>query len=83
MSTPTPNTIAQLLRPAMAPRTSDVPVADREHAATVVAHLLHEECQQWSWTEHHPERHRPEARRIVGALCREGWGPRSEESGAA
>jgi hypothetical protein len=58
-----------------------VAAADREHAATIVAHLLHEECQQWSWTEHHPETHRPEARRIVGALCREGWVPRAATHG--
>lgn len=72
------SSIAALLRPGAATR-PPVPVADREHAATVVSHLLHEECRQWSWTEHHAEVHRPEARRIVGALCREGWGPRSAD----
>ena len=73
------NPLARLLRPTSAGHPADVPVADREHAATVVAHLLHEECQQWSWTEHHAAAHRTEARRIVGALCREGWGPLETE----
>jgi hypothetical protein len=76
MSVPTPaHTVAQLMRPGGAPRSVDVPAEDREHAATVVAHLLHRDCVQWSWTEHHADTHRPEARRIVGALCREGWTP--------
>ena len=50
---------------------------DREHAVTVVCHLLHAECEQWSWTTHQAEAHRREAVRIVGALTREGWAPHS------
>lgn len=74
--TPSPaSTVADLLRPGARPRAADVAPADREHAATVVAHLLHRECTQWSWTAHHPDVHLADARRIVGALCREGWAP--------
>ncbi|PVZ07779.1 hypothetical protein [Actinomycetospora cinnamomea] len=69
------NTVAQLLRPASRPRAAAVDAEDREHAVTVVAHLLHAECEQWSWTVHHADVHRPEALRIVGALAREGWAP--------
>jgi hypothetical protein len=58
-------------------RAADVPVEDREHATTVVADLLHRECTEWSWTSHRSEAHRADARRIVGALCREGWAPAS------
>lgn len=58
-------------------RATDVPVEDREHAATVVADLLHRECAEWSWTSHRSEAHRADARRIIGALCREGWAPAS------
>lgn len=76
------HTIAELLRPGSHPRSVDVPVQDRDHAAAVVAHLLHRDCAQWSWTEHHPDVHLPEARRIVGALCREGWAPRAGADGA-
>lgn len=67
--------VAALMRPGATPRAADVPTEDREHAATVVAHLLHRECAEWSWTTHQPEAHRADARRIVGALCREGWSP--------
>jgi hypothetical protein len=67
--------VAALLRPGVAPRAAQVSTDDREHAATVVAHLLHRECAEWSWTSHRPDAHRADARRIVGALCREGWAP--------
>ena len=58
-----------------ASRPSAVSAAEREHATEVVAHLLHRECGQWSWTAHAAAAHREEAGDIVGALCREGWGP--------
>jgi hypothetical protein len=75
------STVAALLRPGAAPRAAVVSAAERDHAATVVAHLLHRECADWSWTTHAAEAHAAEARRIVGALCREGWGPsRTDES---
>jgi hypothetical protein len=67
--------VAALMRPGASPRAADVSMEDREHAATVVAHLLHRECAEWSWTTHQSEAHRADARRIVGALCREGWSP--------
>ena len=67
--------VAALLRPAGAPGPQPVSSDDREHAATVVAHLLHRECPEWSWTSHRPDVHTADARRIVGALCREGWAP--------
>ena len=67
--------VAALMRPAAAPRAARVSTKEREHAATVVAHLLHRECAEWSWTSHQPDAHRADARRIVGALCREGWSP--------
>jgi hypothetical protein len=67
--------VAALLRPGASPRAAQVSTDDREHAATVVAHLLHRECAEWSWTSHRPDAHRVDARRIVGALCREGWAP--------
>ena len=67
--------VTGLRRPGAPPHPSDVTAADREHAAEVVAHLLHRECVQWSWTAHRAEAHREEALVIVGALCREGWGP--------
>lgn len=70
------STVAELMRPGMRPRVGDVPVADRDHAVDVVSHVLHADCEQWSWTTHHPSAHRQEALRIVGALCREGWFPR-------
>ncbi|MDT7743095.1 MAG: hypothetical protein QOE59_2173 [Actinomycetota bacterium] len=69
--------VAALLRPGACPRAAHVSTDDREHAATVVAHLLHRDCAEWSWTSHRPEAHRADARRIVGALCREGWSPGS------
>ena len=69
------NTVAQLLRPGTTPRAIEVDPDAREHAAAVVAHLLHRDCNQWSWTEHHADVHRGEASRIVGALVREGWSP--------
>lgn len=75
-SAPT-SAVARLLRPATAAGPSDVSADQREHAAEVVAHLLHRECVEWTWTAHRPQAHREEALRIVGALCREGWGPRS------
>jgi hypothetical protein len=74
---PAHSPIAALLRPRGHVRPADVAPDDREHAVTVVAHLLHAECEQWSWTTHRSERHRPDALRIVGALTREGWAPRS------
>ncbi len=75
MSTSSTTTPAHaLLRHAQA-RAADVAVEDREHATTVVADLLHRECTEWSWTSHRSDAHRADARRIVGALCREGWGP--------
>jgi hypothetical protein len=74
---PAHSPVAALMRPGTHPRAATVDAADREHAVTVVAHLLHAECEQWSWTTHHPDTHRPEALRIVGALTREGWAPRS------
>jgi len=61
----------------MRPRAAEVDAADREHAVTIVAHLLHAECEQWSWTTHRPDAHRQEALRIVGALTQEGWAPRA------
>ncbi len=67
--------VAALLRPGASPRAAHVSTDDREHAATVVAHLLHRDCAEWTWTSHRPEAHRADARRIVGALCREGWAP--------
>lgn len=67
--------VAGLMRPGASPRAVDVSTEEREHAATVVAHLLHRECAEWSWTSHQPDAHRADARRIVGALCREGWSP--------
>jgi hypothetical protein len=67
--------IAALLRPGASPRAAHVSTDDREHAATVVAHLLHRDCAEWSWTSHRSDAHRADARRIVGALCREGWSP--------
>ncbi|MDL5157831.1 hypothetical protein [Actinomycetospora termitidis] len=67
--------VAALLRPGSSPRAAEVPAEDREHAAAVVADLLHRECTEWSWTSHSSEAHRADARRIVGALCREGWSP--------
>lgn len=67
--------VAALMRPAASPRAAQVSTEDREHAATVVAHLLHRECAEWSWTSHRSDAHRADARRIVGALCREGWSP--------
>lgn len=69
------NNIATLLQPATSPPSTEVSAADREHAVTVVAHELHRDCPQWSWTEHRAEVHTAEARKLVGALCREGWGP--------
>jgi hypothetical protein len=69
--------VAALLRPGASPRATPVSTEEREHAATVVAHLLHRDCAEWSWTSHQPDAHRADARRIVGALCREGWSPRS------
>ena len=72
---PAHSPVAALLRPGTHPRAVAVDAADREHAVTVVAHLLHAECEQWSWTTHHPDTHRQEALRIVGALTREGWAP--------
>ncbi|GLZ46164.1 hypothetical protein Acsp06_23490 [Actinomycetospora sp. NBRC 106375] len=74
---PAHSPIAQLMRPGARPRVADIPVDDREHAVTVVAHLLHAECEQWSWTTHTADHHRADALRIVGALTREGWAPRS------
>lgn len=74
---PAHSPVAQLMRPGARPRPVDVAAGDREHAVTVVCHLLHAECEQWSWTTHHPDAHRREAVRIVGALTREGWAPRS------
>jgi hypothetical protein len=73
---PAHSPVAQLMRPATRPRPADIGVDDREHAVTVVCHLLHAECEQWSWTTHHHGVHRPDALRIVGALTREGWAPR-------
>jgi hypothetical protein len=73
---PAHSPIAALMRPGSRPRPAAIGADDREHAVTVVSHLLHAECEQWSWTTHHPERHRPDALRIVGALAREGWAPR-------
>lgn len=68
--------VAALLRPGQAVgRAAEVPAEDREHAATVVAHLLHRDCAEWTWTSHRPDAHRADARRIVSALCREGWSP--------
>lgn len=72
---PAHSPVAQLMRPGARPRQADVPADDREHAITVVSHLLHAECEQWSWTSHRAEAHRREAVRIVGALTREGWAP--------
>jgi hypothetical protein len=69
--------VAALMRPGATPRAAQVSSEEREHAAAVVAHLLHRECAEWSWTSHAPDVHRPDARRIVGALCREGWAPAS------
>jgi hypothetical protein len=69
--------VAALLRPGAAPRAAAVSTDDREHAAAVVAHLLHRDCVEWSWTSHRPDAHRADARRIVGALCREGRSPAS------
>ncbi len=63
-----------LLRPVLA-RGAQVAIEDREHASMIVADLLHRECTEWSWTSHRSEAHRADARRIVGALCREGWAP--------
>lgn len=74
MSTSSP---AHALLRTLQSRAADVPASDREHAATVVADLLHRECTEWSWTSHRPDAHRADARRIVGALCREGWAPAS------
>ena len=71
--------VAALMRPGASPRAARVTTEEREHAATVVAHLLHRECAEWSWTSHRPDAHRADARRIVGALCREGWSPRPED----
>lgn len=67
--------VAALMRPGSSPRAAEVSTEDREHAATVVAHLLHRECTEWSWMSHQPDAHQADARRIVGALCREGWSP--------
>ncbi|MEJ2867077.1 hypothetical protein WCD74_04830 [Actinomycetospora sp. OC33-EN08] len=67
--------VAALLRPGAAPRAAEVAAEDREHAAAVVADLLHRECTEWSWTSHRADAHREDAARIVGALCREGWAP--------
>jgi hypothetical protein len=72
---PAHSPVAQLMRPGARPRPADVPADEREHAITVVCHLLHAECAQWSWTTHRPDAHRREAVRIVGALTREGWAP--------
>ena len=74
---PAHSPVAALMRPGARPRQAEVPAADREHATTVVCHLLHAECAQWSWTAHGPAAHRREAVRIVGALTREGWAPRA------
>jgi predicted component of type VI protein secretion system len=71
------NSVAQLLRPGSRPRAVAVDAEDREQAVAVVAHLLHAECEQWSWTVHRADAHRGDALRIVGALCREGWAPAS------
>lgn len=66
--------VARLQRPA-ARRAAAVAAAERDHATEVVAHLLHRECGQWSWTAHAAAAHREQAGDIVAALCREGWGP--------
>lgn len=58
-----------------AARPAAVPAAERDHATEVVAHVLHRECAQWSWTTHGAGAHREQASSIVGALCQEGWGP--------